>query len=387
MISEMIHHSAGKQTDMTFDRLGNNKGFSLVELIVVMAIFIIVIIATSNAFNTVLSQGGKQIRLAETNIAGVIGLEMMRLDLDHAGYGLPWSFSGAINYSEAKAGTPAADYNDATGGAPRPFVSGDGVGLNGSDYLAIKSSVVGLEGATLRKWSYMTYSSVGAAKKTWGGNNDFVADDRVIVIKPTTNAGVQDRQLILKADGTFFAKYGTLSGFYPKSQSDIHVVYGVSSSQDLKRPFNRVDYYLNQNLKHPERCAPNTGTLVKGVLPHADNAVPVEYPILDCVADMQVVYSLDTGGDGEIDTHDPTPPGTPENIREQVKEIRVYILAQEGSKDRFYIYPTQTVRVGESVNGVSWGQELDLNAAIGADWKYYRWKLYTIVIQPKNFSN
>ena len=47
---------------------------------------------------------------------------------------------------------------------------------------------------------------------------------------------------------------------------------------------------------------------------------------------MQAVFYLDTDADGIIDTTlDSIAALTAKNIRDQIKEIRVYILAHEGS--------------------------------------------------------
>jgi hypothetical protein len=68
--------------------------------------------------------------------------------------------------------------------------------------------------------------------------------------------------------------------------------------------------------------------------------------------------------------------------------VRVYILAQQGKKDPSYSFPDKEILVGEerySSLGHTWKQD-DLLAKFGADWIHYRWKLYTIVVQPKNLD-
>ena len=57
----------------------------------------------------------------------------------------------------------------------------------------------------------------------------------------------------------------------------------------------------------PQACAPNTGILYKATINQSDGAIINQsdgYPlaILDCVADMQVIYRLDTNNDGTIDS-------------------------------------------------------------------------------------
>ena len=49
----------------------------------------------------------------------------------------------------------------------------------------------------------------------------------------------------------------------------------------------------------PQRCADNTGVLYKATVNHSDGLFS-ELALLDCVADMQVIYALDNNEDGEF---------------------------------------------------------------------------------------
>jgi hypothetical protein len=137
----------------------------------------------------------------------------------------------------------------------------------------------------------------------------------------------------------------------------------------------------------PKRCAPNTGVLVKGIVKHADGGL-LTYPLFDCVADFQVVYRIDTNDDGIIDSTvsaninalaDTNSNGIrdAEEIRKQLKEVRVYILTHEGQKDSSYTHSPTTVTVGE------YGMGRDFN--IGANINY-RWKVYRLILKPLNLS-
>ncbi|MBT0894965.1 type II secretion system GspH family protein [Geobacter hydrogenophilus] len=379
----------GNVTHTPAGLLRESRGFSLVELIVVMAIFIIVIMATSNAFNTLVTHSIQQTKIAESQTGGIVGLEMMRVDLEHAGYGLPWSFPSDITptYTEPNLG---ASLTDAPSGVPRAVHTGDHQGPGGSDRLVIRSTVAGTD-ATAKKWTYATDTSL----KKWNSAEDLQAGEKVIVVRSTNVDGVQGKQLVMKSATEFSTTYPpTAAEFMPQAPTDLYLVYGVNQSTALARPFNRVDYYIATPLKAeqiPQRCAPNTYTLYKGVVNHdTTSAAVTAYPLLDCVADMQVIFGVDTNGDGEVDDHVNTVvgvgggPASAQEIRDQVKEVRVYVLAQEGKLDRSFTYPNQKVRVGDFASDL--GQEFDLST-IGADWQHYRWRLYTIVVNPKNLAN
>src|SRR5690349_18389967 len=138
-------------------------GYTLVELLVVMAIFLVVLAVTSVSFQRIVSSSGQLLKGAESNIEGMIGLELLRMDLESAGVGLFWSVdapAGWVGYHEADPVKEplAAMYNDAPSAPPRAVVAGDGVGYNGSDYLVVKGTPVA-RNRTARKWSYLSYSS------------------------------------------------------------------------------------------------------------------------------------------------------------------------------------------------------------------------------------
>jgi hypothetical protein len=140
----------------------------------------------------------------------------------------------------------------------------------------------------------------------------------------------------------------------------------------------------------PERCAPNTGVLVKAMMNHDATGTYTYMPLLDCALDFQVVYGLDIDDDGDFevgvggDTYsDDISALTEEDIREQVKLVRVYVLAHEGQIDTTYTYPSTTVDVG---GDVGMGRTVNLSTAVGTTWDNYRWKLYTIVLRPLNLE-
>ena len=127
-------------------------------------------------------------------------------------------------------------------------------------------------------------------------------------------------------------------------------------------------------------------------------------PILDCVADMQIVLGWNMSGDikAGIDTYSNADGSTvttqisgitsteiqatmhdADLLRERLKIIKVYILAVEGRKDKDYL-SGDTILVGDSSES-SLTKIYDLKAA-GIN--NYRWRVYRVIARPKNlFSN
>ncbi|EKD59368.1 MAG: Type IV pilus assembly protein PilW [uncultured bacterium] len=283
---------------------------------------------------------------------------------------------------------------------PRAYRVGNNVGYNGSDYVVLKGTTLGTNKVS-RAWGYLNYSAgtvVTPPRDASGAT--FHPGDRAIVLKSGMSAGREVRELVI-AGNQFYTSYADAfqKEFRPKEPGDNFLVYGIDEpGGSLRFPFNRTDYYIDRPGDISRTCAPGTGVLYKSVI-NQSGKKPEECPILDCVADMQVVLYTDSNGDGVVDYH---PDGEELDAqdalktRKQLKEIRVYILAQQGRRDDTYRYPVaepeRAILVGdpalkenpeESALGRIWTSS-KMADIFGSIWRNYRWKLYTIVVQPKN---
>ncbi len=347
-----------------------------------LTILAIVVAISSDTFRNVLQQAGRELGIMSNQMDNFVGLGMLTYDVEHAGYGLPEGFRATINYGEATS-SPASSYNDAPSGVPRPFVLGSNTGLNNSDYLVIKSLVAATNNACT-KWTYITFEDKPIPKQWASSGKNLTNGNRVIVIKPAKDI-YSSNELIVDGDGNFYTTFNATnfsSDFSPQNSGERYMIYGVDSSTDLRMPFNRTDYYIKRPITSsmPSICAPNTGILYKAVVNHADGGLN-EWPILDCVADMQVVFGLDNNEDGVIETYsDDISSLNAAQIRKRIKEVRIYILTHDGGKDNSYTYPESTVTVGEFGRGSTF----NLSTTIGAGWQNYRWKVVNFVVKPKD---
>jgi len=411
-----------------------NKGFSLVELIVTMAVFITVMMIAAQSFNNIISMSSRVSKSEESNIEGMIGLEVLRHDLEQMGFGLPWGFcrpaSGTtdgscayndIVYQEAD-DTTGATLNDAPGGVPRALAAvNTPVGFL-SDFIAVKGTTVGRSKASQR-WTYIpfnnfsTSSGLESRPVSWKSNNLKAGSnaDRVTLIRSNFNVESDDHLLIVDPahNDIFHINYnitGGISGDYlPKSDLQTHMVYGIddySSSSTPRMPFNRSDFFVSSTIGTvPPFCAPSTGVLYKMTVNHSNGSyLPI--PLLDCVADMQVVLGWDTseGGmanmidaysslpsssTGDVNATGPTGVATDikgwltdaKSVREHLKVVKVYILAQEGKRDSNFTYPQANMVVGNNLLGET---SLTNLYTFSSDQLKYRWKMYRIITRPKN---
>jgi len=392
----------------------NQRAFTLIEMVVVMAVFMTVLIISASTFNTVLVQSSKVFRSEESNIEGVIGLEILRHDLQQSGYGL---FSEAAVYLYEAASTPALDYNDAPNNTPRPIVVGNNLTskssgtksiMEGSDYLVIKGTSVART-KSVQKWTFLKNSSGVISPQKWvSGAENFTTNDKVIVVQKQFGSNVRST-LVPAPSGKIYYEYSD-AGFRNLSSASagVYTVYGIASPDTTAAkffPFNRSDYFVARpdDASVPAYCAPNTGILYKTTVNHSDGGLN-DVPILDCVLDMQVVLGWDVNTDGVIDTWSNADGsavnglgttteirnalGTTNNnsitalpnIRNNLKTIKVYIIVQNGKKDTGYT-STSPLEGGES-------GEASLTRPAGfplaADQMNYRWKLYRVIVRPKN---
>ena len=373
--------------------LRKQDGFTLVEIIVTMVVFVFVIVAASNMFVGILGQFKQQSKIAESNIEGLIGLKMLKSDVEQAGYGLPWSL-GSATYNEAAADTATTWddtlFNDSTSNPPRPIVFGSGAvianpPLNSSDVLVVKATSVSIARAAQR-WSYITNN--GAANippAMWTPNTQYdniVNGDNVIAIKPIV--GSRQRELV-SSGGVFFTAFNSNlasfdDNFEPFANSyETHLLYGVNDgSVALIMPFNRADYYVKRPATMPTHCSTDAGTgiLYKATVNQADG-IHAELPLLDCVREMRVVFGTDANNDGASDTWGALPTTlSAEDIRTQLKEVRIYILAQEGQRDANYTSPALITSTDPDS-----GTVINFDAAT-AGLRNFHWKVYTILAKP-----
>jgi hypothetical protein len=391
-----------------------------------MALLVIVIMMMSDSFQTIITQSKRLMFSEESNIEGVVGLEIMRHDLQSGGFGLPYEFPAAPPIYQEAANAPANSYNDAPSNVPRAFVSGNNLSgvsetgsgatynvVNGSDYLAVKGTSLGRSN-TAQRWTYLPYSSL--RPKTWPSSAENIKNSAwVIVLKKTFTNNQASSRLVVDssqdvASNLYFSPNYSPTGFVatnfnPQSATDMYFIYGIDDD-DIRMPFNRADYFVATPAtagSMSTTCAPNTGVLYKTSVKQANGRLNY-IPLVDCVADMQIVYGWDlrnagsTGTDGLVDTYTnadgtaaigagtvgalpadfPAAVNNAATIRSSLKLIKIYLLVQNGRKDPSYTSPPtfNLFDSGESTLGRTY--------TLTAPMRNYRWKVYKLVVKPKN---
>ncbi|QJA05627.1 prepilin-type N-terminal cleavage/methylation domain-containing protein [Thermosulfurimonas marina] len=344
-----------------------DRGMTLVELMVTLVILLLMAGALFSVMSLYRTTYLKKVKIAETQIQLPLGVDLLRRDLQYAGFGLPWKFPENYEYTEAT-DAEASPYNDAPSDPPRPVVGDDGVGPNGSDYLVLKGSILGWSEAS-QKWGILS-----------GGTSDniaypepdiFTTEDYVLILEPVS----QEFKAFPVAGNQLFCPGG--GSFCPPSADETYLIYGLTASANFTRPFNRVDYYLDTDPNEvPARCAPGTGVLVRALLKADGTRNPVS--VLECVADFQVFLWWDLDGDGTAETRT----GLGEILdqaydarfeRDHLRLAEVFLVYHEGGPDPNFTYPRSTVDLGT--------YSFDLSGI--SNYQRYRWEAlhFSVVFQ------
>lgn len=367
----------------------NSKGMTLIELLIALVVVVVVLAAAFLSFSRLFQGFKSQTKVSETHISSLIGFELLRKDIEMAGFGVPYNCTG-ITFSEA-ASSPESTYNE-NGTEVHPFTVGNNAGSGSSDYLVVRSAFNPEDEETL-KWAYFiangsainnnTSSPCNAITLQQGGSGNFSEHTNVVV-----EDGESDLRNIMKrgtgADSwKFYIKSGTLDKCPDNAPDEnrFYLVYGLDKDTDtspnVRMPFNRVDYFIAKpsSGSMPTKCESTSYELYRAQLRHSDGKLNKQ-PILDCVKDFQVAFYV---VDNSSSTWQEAPPYSAADQKHKIKEVRLFILYQEGQKERTQV-SNATLTLGDNDTGT-----LSSFSPTG-DEVYYHWRVKEISVKPMNLE-
>ncbi len=335
----------------------NEKGLSIVELVITM--FIVLIVLTGAYFTyTNLLKGFKQETISvETEIEKLVGTEILRLDLEHVGYG--------IAIDEPK--FPIEWYDD-----------GD---------LSSKRLILR---ATLNNTNKKTY---GWLLFKCPDRDTPLNDNDVMIIDERLDKS--NNSIVLLDDKKRIASTST-DWKITLNCPDEGIFIGFPIDRELVNRTGRFD--CHKQICHAVTYSFSRSNPLGDCNPYTRNLLREGKPILDCVGDFKLQYWLDTDGDGKVDrlTSEPIEEDndalityknssfvdlngdgkiTGPEIRKQLKIISIYILLQDGKKD-----PSYTFQASNDFIITDDGVKLKLPR----DYQHYRWKVIKISVKPIN---
>ncbi|HIJ79893.1 MAG: prepilin-type N-terminal cleavage/methylation domain-containing protein [Desulfobulbaceae bacterium] len=308
------------------------RGFSLVELIVVMFIFSIIMIASGTTFQRVLFGVKSESKSVESNLDKLVGAELIRLDLEHTGFGI------ARNTV-----TPPIAWNET------------GVSPTHTRQLTLRSTLNNSNQTTLGWQVINCTSTIASIASQSVAGWDTVGQNNIVLLDENENF----------IQNTTLGSNCPAIGLYTAYPYDAGTATGCAGQY-----CNQITYSLGGNA--PATCAPNTRNLIRTVGGGGGD------PIINCVADMKVLFDLDSDGDGDIDTGAGTAnlPGTTSLIIDQVKNINVYILFQIGQREQDFVFSADTTL----------GGEIAFDTAAIPNFTEYRWKVIKLTGRPMGWQ-
>ena len=314
------------------------RAFSILELLIVMAVSIILMSAIYYTYTTFF-MGLKSEKVSiEQEIEKVVGLELLRLDLEHLGYGVGKNSLGT-DYKIYE----LDNTKDISSGKP---------------YLLIRTTL-----------NNSNNSTIG-----WRICKDINSDGNGEVIEQKMEES-NTNFVYVDEDGN--VRYIVTDGSCP-SDTGVFIGYPFDSAA-TECNFNgrnfctEIKYYLSDS-KLPKNCHPNTYNLLRKVNSGTGQ------PLLSCVADVKFTVDMDTDGDGKIDLYDEDDISTytEDKLREYTKRINVYILYQESTppdtKYRFKNYKTES--------GQNYMEIDSIKLYLPSNFESYKWKVIKLSVKP-----
>lgn len=368
----------------------NTNGFSLIELLIVVAIFGVVMAGLYVAYSALLKEGVRQYRLAGSEMEHGIVKNILERDMFMAGYGLMDEYD--ID------GDGAQDFT------PQAVSATEATGPGGADTLILMGTALGLNSRAAQGWTLAQDVAGSPLTPSFLKFNDAREDvkpgDRVIMTDAAMEKLLSDSTgwLFRYQDENSMVKHINDTNLYENDPFKGMIVYGISSSgttTDITQPYYAVRYYLSTDSDPSSLCAPGTRSLLRAES-RTDPSPIGGNPALNCVLDFQVALGLNTDEDkeGTIDLWDnggETAAGySSSDLNKRLKQVRAYALVQVGSRDRDYVYSNpdpafagtpHIVRVGDLyLPGGGTGRSYPLSE----DQRKYRWRVITFTVSPRN---
>ncbi|EDP74486.1 prepilin-type N-terminal cleavage/methylation domain-containing protein [Hydrogenivirga sp. 128-5-R1-1] len=319
----------------------NSRGVTLIELLVGIVITLLILGAIYQTYINLFKGFKVSSETAESQIETDIALEIMRIDIEHAGYG--------IGANELK--------------LPIEWDS-----TNSS--LTLRS-VLNLTRELYSPWILVKCDSSSCS----------------VVLNPDNVDVYNSNFVFINADSENFTVNGNIASLNSAASPGSYI--GVMYEDLPNGCSSQVCYEITYELTNDTlpTCHPSTRNLKRKV----DNGPGVS--VLHCVSDFKVTFDIDTNGDGVIDSYnalfedlDSDGNGVDRNeVFYQIKKVNVYILAHEGTKDRNFSFTNYTsCSTDVSAKCVSIGnQELKLPLS---DFENYRWRTIKLSVKPMNLG-
>ena len=266
------------------------KGLTVAELLIAVLITIILLTVIYSSYFKLVKSTTQESSSIKTQLETLTGIELLRLDLEHAGYGI------------------ARD-------EPSNIIEWD----NSTKSLIIRS-VLNNTNKVTQSWALVDCSSGIPLIAASGGN-----------LSPSTHV------VYLTTNRTFVAN-GTLSSC-PTNDILMAFPYSPGTSGCSKQFCYKITYKVSSD-QPLQTCNPYTHNLLRAV------GTSNGYPVIDCIADFVTTFDYDSNGDGILSSSERNQLLSTFSCNStdcsRLKQINIYLLVQEGREDPEFFFNGNT---------------------------------------------
>ena len=323
------------------------RGFSIIELLVSIFITVLVLGIAYILYNSFFKHYKSSSSSLVSQIEDIIGYNIIRLDLEHVGYGIASNETvPIISWSSASKELTLHSTLNVSNKQTEGYL----IASCSSNQLTIdldaRASSSAKNVVVLRGNNKTCFVPLGTVETSGGVNT----------ISGVSSCSINNRYIAFPLPDTFTNKCNVCQC--------LEITYKLSSSSV------------------PNYCAPGSKKLLRKI--GDGNGTP----IINCVADFKATFALDTDGDRKPDKLDSSLPSTNAEIRNQLKQINLYLLVQEGQKDTGFTYNQATTCSSDSGNCVIFtdkdpnGNDYPVELKLPSDFQHYRWRVIKISAKP-----
>ena len=364
----------------------NQKGFSLIELMIGMVIGLIAALVITNVLTKYEQQKRGATGNSDAQTNGAIALYNIQRDIESAGWGLPTfgeDFSPFLCRLSNLSALNTEINHDNNAGTPNiglsPILISNGTGTNSSDVISIRY------GNTMKSGGSVRVTASGANVLTVDNNLGCTVGDVALVMRdgnPLPQFCQMTRVIALSAAAVTPATITLDATTAPASSIIDDEVACLGAWNEHQYAVGGPGTMLNQLTR--------TGTLNNAVFPAVGipNAAPVA--IVPDIVSMQAQY----GVTNDLITNQVTSyvdatggvwgPTITRNNRNLIKSIRVAVVARSGLREPVAVSTACNGGAANLARVCIWNNTTDVDLTGLADWANYRYRVYETVIPLRN---
>jgi len=305
----------------------HSKGMTLLELMIVIAIFLIAVTAILGFLTHQTKKTFIEAAKTKTIQTSILSDLIIVRDIAMAGLGMPME----------------------AGGSFVPISSNNNAGQNGSDELIIKGAGISSAADNYMKWGYNTAPieigdetvTVTSTQETpasgYPSFPQFEEDDQIVFLNAETKEILSNEVYkITNVNGNLLSLDPSVDFTINEKNALVFSIGRISVTNFTNYLNTFTGYRLSTTT--PESCASGTYSLCR--------VYGASMPALDCVLDFQLQFGL-VSSNGNITWVNDISGYATSLLKEQLKLVRVFIVKQYGKKDNSYNYPNTSITTAD----------------------------------------